>query len=128
MALSWALKSLSDTQTVTHRRQKPSRQRVVWGHLQQSELSCLFRTCSRAHPSRPNLQLLDSLGIELGNALVVHWLRPCHTPNAGRPGSILGQGTGSHMLQLRPSRAKVKLLSCVRLFVTPWTVGYEVPK
>ena len=91
LILSWALKSLSDTQTVTHRRQKPSGQRVVWGHLQQSELSCLFRTCSRAHPSLPNLQLLDSLGIELGNALVVHWLRPCRTPNAGRPGSILGQ-------------------------------------
>ena len=29
-------------------------------------------------------------------------------PNAGGPGSILGQGTRSHMPQLRPSAAKLK--------------------
>ncbi|TEA24350.1 hypothetical protein DBR06_SOUSAS4410058, partial [Sousa chinensis] len=28
------------------------------------------------------------------------WLR-LHTPNAGDPGSISGQGTRTHMLQLR---------------------------
>ena len=35
----------------------------------------------------------------LGNSLVVWWLR-LHTPNAGALGSILGQGTRPHMLQL----------------------------
>ena len=32
-----------------------------------------------------------------GNSLVVQWLR-LHTPSAEGPGSILGQGTKSHML------------------------------
>ena len=31
--------------------------------------------------------------------MVTQWLRFC-APNAGGPGSILGQGTGSHMSQL----------------------------
>ena len=35
-----------------------------------------------------------------GISLVVQWLRLC-TPNAGDPGSIPGQGTRSHMLQLK---------------------------
>ena len=35
-----------------------------------------------------------------GTSLVVQWLR-LHTPNAGGQGSIPGQGTRSHMLQLR---------------------------
>ena len=35
-----------------------------------------------------------------GTSLVVQWLRLC-TPNAGTPGSIPGQGTGSHMPQLK---------------------------
>ena len=37
--------------------------------------------------------------------LVAQWLR-LHDPNAGGPGSIPGQGTRSHMLQLRPGAAK----------------------
>ena len=37
--------------------------------------------------------------------LVVEWLR-LHTPNAGGPGLIPGQGTRSYMLQLRPGTAK----------------------
>ena len=35
-----------------------------------------------------------------GTSLVVQWLRLC-THNARGPGSIPGQGTRSHMLQLR---------------------------
>ena len=35
-----------------------------------------------------------------GTSLVVQWLR-CQSPRAGGPGSIPGQGTRSHMLQLR---------------------------
>ena len=41
-------------------------------------------------------------GIEEGTSLVVHWLR-LRAPNAGGLGSIPGQGTRSHMLQLRMS-------------------------
>ena len=35
-----------------------------------------------------------------GTSLAVQWLR-VHTPNAGGPGLNLGQGTSSHMQQLR---------------------------
>ena len=48
----------------------------------------------------------------IGTSLLVQWLR-LHTPNVEGPGSIPGQGTRSHMpqlrvsmLQLRPSRVK----------------------
>ena len=41
----------------------------------------------------------------LGTSLLVQWLR-LSAPNAGGPGSIPGQGTRSHMLQLRPGEAK----------------------
>ena len=37
---------------------------------------------------------------DIGTLLVAQWLR-LGTPNAGGLGSILGQGTRSHMLQLR---------------------------
>ena len=40
-----------------------------------------------------------------GTFLVVQWLRLCAS-NAGDPGSISGQGTRSHMLQLRQGTAK----------------------
>ena len=40
-----------------------------------------------------------------GNSLVVQWLR-LQAPNAGGPGLIPGQGTRSHILQLRPRAAK----------------------
>ena len=41
----------------------------------------------------------------MGISLVVQWLR-LHVANAGDPGSIPGQGTGCHMLQLRFGTAK----------------------
>ena len=40
-------------------------------------------------------------------SLVVQWLR-LHAPSAGGPGLIPGQGTRSHMQQLRPDMAKNK--------------------
>ena len=43
----------------------------------------------------------------LRTSLVVQWLRLCIS-NAGGPGSIRGQGTSSHVLQLRPGSAKNK--------------------
>ena len=39
---------------------------------------------------------------DLGTSLVVQWLR-LRAPNAGGLGSIPGQGTRSHMLQLKDS-------------------------
>jgi len=40
-----------------------------------------------------------------GTALAIQGLGLC-TPNSGDPGRLPGQGTRSHMLQLRPSAAK----------------------
>ena len=39
---------------------------------------------------------------------MVQWLR-LHAPNAGGMGSIPGQGTRSHMPQLKSSRAEMKM-------------------
>ena len=36
---------------------------------------------------------------------MVQWLRLC-APSTEDPGSILGQGTGFHMLQIRPGAVK----------------------
>ena len=44
---------------------------------------------------------------EAGASLMVQWLR-FWAPNAGNPGSIPGQGTWSHMSQLRPGTIKWK--------------------
>ncbi|TEA24199.1 hypothetical protein DBR06_SOUSAS17310001, partial [Sousa chinensis] len=41
-------------------------------------------------------------------SLVVQWLR-LHTPNAGGPGSIPGQGTRSHMPQRQQRSRMVQL-------------------
>ena len=41
----------------------------------------------------------------VGTALVAQWLR-LRALNAGGLGLILGQGTGSHMLQLRPGAVR----------------------
>ncbi|TEA37484.1 hypothetical protein DBR06_SOUSAS8810006, partial [Sousa chinensis] len=41
-------------------------------------------------------------------SLVVQWLT-VHTPNAGGPGSIPGQGTRSHMPQLRVLMLQLKI-------------------
>ena len=43
-----------------------------------------------------------------GTSLVVQWLR-CNIPNAGHPGSISGQGTRSHMPQLRDYMPQLKV-------------------
>ena len=59
---------------------------------------------------------VDSCGIQtcceikwtnIGIFLVIQWLG-LHAPSAGNPGSILGQGTRSHMLQLKISHATTK--------------------
>ena len=49
--------------------------------------------------------LLLQIKLNSGTSLVVRWLSLCG-PNAGGLGSIPGQGTRSHILQLRPSAAK----------------------
>ena len=49
--------------------------------------------------------------VRVGTSLVVQWLR-LHTPNAGGPGSIPGEGTRSHMLQLRVRMPQLKDPAC----------------
>ncbi|TEA24285.1 hypothetical protein DBR06_SOUSAS26710012, partial [Sousa chinensis] len=44
-------------------------------------------------------------------SLVVQWLR-FHVPKAGGPGSIPGQGTRSHVPQLKIPRATTKDPAC----------------
>ena len=44
-----------------------------------------------------------------GTSLMVQWLR-LHTPNAGDPGSIPGQGTGAHMAQIRVGMLQLNIL------------------
>ena len=73
---------------------------------------------SKAGPSpRPHtsvlkgteLHRLDDSKVMVGRTcLVVQWLRLC-APNAGDPSSILGQGTRSHMPQLKIPHATMKI-------------------
>ena len=70
---------------------------------------CSKPCCLRSYEGKgsvPSFWELGNLCLELtikrrhlGTSLVVQWLR-LHTPNAGGLGSIPGQGTRSHMLQL----------------------------
>ena len=54
----------------------------------------------------PKSKDLRKVKIIWGTSLVVQWLR-LHTPNAGGLGSIPGQGTGSHMPQLKIPHAAI---------------------
>ena len=53
-----------------------------------------------------SLRVFTPLKNPLGTSRVVQWLRPC-APNAGVPGSTLGQGTRFCVPQLRPSSARL---------------------
>ena len=57
--------------------------------------------------------------IKTGTSLVLHWLR-LHTPNAGDLGSIPGQGTRSHMLQLRFHMPQQKISHATRQIEEPF--------
>ena len=58
----------------------------------------------------PCLLNFPNLHSEMYTFLVVQWLR-LHTPNAGGPGVIHGEGTRSHMLQPKKKRSLVPQLS-----------------
>ena len=49
--------------------------------------------------------LVDKTSEDGAASLVVQWLEP-QGPSSGGLGSIPGEGTRSHMLQLRPAAAK----------------------
>ena len=52
--------------------------------------------------------------VEPETSLAVQWLRLC-VPNAGGPGSILGQGIGSHTPQLIPGASpKIKKVNIIK--------------
>ena len=76
--------------------------------------SCFFKkvkidkTLARLTKKR-RLKLLKSENGSGGTSLVVQWLRLC-APNAAGPGSIPGQGTRSHMPQLRVHMLQLKIL------------------
>ena len=58
---------------------------------------------SKIHPlEERTLSLFFFFKLLRRDSLVAQWLRLC-TPNAGGPGSILDQGTRSHILQLGAS-------------------------
>ena len=52
--------------------------------------------------------LLPDPKTDPGTSLVVQWLR-LHAPNAEGPGSIPGQGTRSHILQLRVGQLQLRV-------------------
>ena len=82
----------------------------------------------------------------MGMSLVVQWLR-CHTPSAGGPGSIPGQGSRFHMQQLSVCMPQLKILlsqinkylnfkkewcclvaeSFLTILRPPWTVALQAP-
>ena len=69
---------------------------------------CLRKGKSLARMPDFLLQRLES-EMRQGTSLVVQWLR-LHTPNAGDPGSIPGQGTRCHMPQLSIYMPQIKVL------------------
>ena len=63
-----------------------------------------------SHPNQSGtegLSLLLNRKLQTGISLVVRWLR-LQGPNAGGPGSIPGQGTRPHVLQLKTPQATVE--------------------
>ena len=72
------------------------------------ELLCIFTSPTIGYllsVAKKTIPLV--LKFTVGTSLVVQWLR-LHTPNAGGPGSIPGQGTRSHMQQLKILYAATK--------------------
>ena len=55
----------------------------------------------------PTISIITLNGNSLGTSLVVQWLRLC-APNAGGLGLSPGQGTRSHMPQLRVGTLKLR--------------------
>ena len=53
-----------------------------------------------ADPEQAFIALDQELDVSFGTSLVVQWLK-LHSPNAGGPDSIPGQGIRSHMPQLK---------------------------
>ena len=80
--------------------------KVLEFQLQHQSFQWLFRTDFLQDDCLDLLAVQGTLKSLLhGISLVVQWLR-LRTHNAGGPGSIPGQGTRSHMQQLRQSAAK----------------------
>ena len=93
---------------VREERKKPGYLMMLWRHwISQSCDFWHFRLVWLIEPMElcgfPFLKIYNP-----GTSVVVQWLRLC-TPNAGGPSSIAGQGTRSHMLQLRVCMLQLKI-------------------
>ena len=75
-------------------------------HLPTSALEPCFSKCVVPRASHTSKELVRNAGS--GTSLMAQWLR-LRTPNAGGPGSIPGQGTRSHMPQLRVRMLQLKI-------------------
>ena len=92
-------------ETDSHCQQVSKRFRTWWPNLDMVETTCWKQQRLNENVScdwlEPNNKLsLPNIKTTPGTSLVVQWLR-LHAPNAGGLGSISGQGTRSHMVQLR---------------------------
>ena len=78
-------------------------------------------------PTAPLFTEVFEIGFKyslLGTSLVAQWLRLC-APNLGGPGSIPGQGTRSHMLQLRNQHAAMKMeITCATAKIWHSQINY----
>ena len=77
------------------------------------------QSCVELHDIHPTPGVREgpwgTIQAKRGTSWVVQWFR-LHTPNAGGSGSIPGQGTRSHMLQLRASTTNQMLKTHVVFF------------
>ena len=64
------------------------------------ERNVMWQECKKTNSAKAELKIAKG-----GTCLAVQWLR-LHASTAGVTCSIPGQGTRSHMLQLRPGAAK----------------------
>ena len=95
----------------------------VRGTGELTEVSC--RWC--VLKSLRRVQLWDSIGCAHQASLFMGFSRQAHWSGlpCPPPGHLPDPGTEPRWYEVKWS--EVKLLSCVRLFVTPWTVAYKAP-
>ena len=79
----------------------------IWQWFLVYDTKCTSNKRKRRIGLHQNPKLLCIKRVKWGTSLVVQWLGLC-APNAGGPGSITGQGTRSHVPQLRVRMLQLK--------------------